>query len=59
VAGGLEDIFMEKLGMSWLYDRPNHGLAEPRSQRVRTELVWHGGDYVWSPLVDHFVARPD
>jgi hypothetical protein len=26
---------------------------------VRTELLWSGGSYVWSPLVDRFVERPD
>ena len=59
VAGGLEGIFQEKLGMRWLYDRPWSGLGEPRSQRVKTELLWYGGTYVWSPLVDRFVAQPD
>lgn len=59
VAGGLEKTFEEKLGGSWLYSRPSSGLGEPRSRRVRTEFLWSGGDYVWSPLVDRFVARPD
>jgi len=59
VAGGLEDIFMEELGLSWLYGRPWSGLGEPRSQKARTDLLWYGGSFVRSPLVDHFVARPD
>ncbi len=59
VAGGLEGIFQDYLGMRWLYDRPGSGLGEPRSRRVRTELLWSGGHYVWSPLVDRFVALPE
>jgi len=59
VAGGLESIFEDYLGTRWLYGRPSSGLGEPRSRRVRTELLWHGGTYVWSPLVDRFVAKPD
>jgi HEAT repeat protein len=59
VAGGLEGIFQDHLGMSWLYQRPWTVPGEPRSQRVRTELLWSGGRYVWSPLVDRFVSRPD
>jgi HEAT repeat protein len=59
VAGGLESLFEEKLGGSWLHDRPGSGLGEPRSRRARTELLRRGGRFVWSPLVDHFVAAPD
>jgi 3-methyladenine DNA glycosylase AlkC len=60
VAGGLESIFEDRLGMRWLYNRPWSGnFGEPRSRRVRTEFLWSGGRYVWSPLVDGFVAAPD
>ncbi len=59
VAGGLEGIFEDHLGLRWLYDRPRSGLGEPRSGRVRTELLWSGGRYVWSPVVDRFVALPE
>jgi HEAT repeat protein len=59
VAGGLESIFEDYLGTRWLLRRPSTGLGEPRSRRVRTELLWSGGSYVWSPLVDRFVERPD
>jgi len=59
VAGGLEGIFEDELGGAWLWGRPDSGIGEPRSRRARTDLLWWGGDYLWSPLVDHFVAKPD
>jgi hypothetical protein len=59
VAGGLESLFEDVLGGSSLYGRPHTAPGEPRSRRARIELLRDGGRFVWSPLVDHFVAAPD
>lgn len=60
IGGCLDQIFEYGLGVkTYLNGIHEHGVGEPPSRRVRTELSFYGARFVWSPLLDRLVPVPE
>jgi HEAT repeat protein len=59
IAGGPESIWEDHLGLRVLYGCESSGVGEPPARRVRQWFERNGGDMIFSPLSQRWVAKLD